>query len=72
MSILFLICSLFHSFLTRLIYRTFKELSKAEEQFSLCKELCEDLAGDMKKEGLKVVEVAFFILEHEQTSVFIL
>ncbi|KAL3063112.1 hypothetical protein OYC64_002820 [Pagothenia borchgrevinki] len=33
--------------------RTFKELSKAEEQFSLCKELCEDLAGDMKKEGLK-------------------
>ncbi|KAK1892170.1 DNA polymerase kappa [Dissostichus eleginoides] len=33
--------------------RTFKELSKVEEQFSFCKELCEDLAGDMKKEGLK-------------------
>ncbi|XP_027133428.1 DNA polymerase kappa [Larimichthys crocea] len=33
--------------------RTFKELSKAEEQLSLCRELCEDLAGDMKKEGLK-------------------
>ncbi|XP_040012303.1 DNA polymerase kappa [Xiphias gladius] len=33
--------------------RTFKELSKAEEQFSLCRELCEDLAEDMKKEYLK-------------------
>lgn len=33
--------------------RTFKELSKAEEQLSLCRELCEDLAEDMKKEGLK-------------------
>ncbi|XP_071338838.1 DNA polymerase kappa [Trachinotus anak] len=33
--------------------RTFKELSKAEEQFSLCRELCEDLAEDMKKEDLK-------------------
>ncbi|XP_030593570.1 DNA polymerase kappa isoform X2 [Archocentrus centrarchus] len=33
--------------------RTFKELSKAEEQLSLCKELCEDLADDMRKEGLK-------------------
>lgn len=37
------------------IYRTFKELSKAEEQLSLCRELCEDLAEDMKKEGLKVL-----------------
>lgn len=34
--------------------RTFKELSRAEEQFALCKTLCEDLAEDMKKEGLKV------------------
>uniref|UniRef100_A0A3P8NP14 DNA polymerase kappa n=1 Tax=Astatotilapia calliptera TaxID=8154 RepID=A0A3P8NP14_ASTCA len=33
--------------------RTFKELSKVEEQLSLCRELCEDLAEDMKKEGLK-------------------
>ncbi|KAM9744423.1 DNA polymerase kappa [Menidia menidia] len=33
--------------------RTFKELSKAEEQLSFCRELCEDLAEDMKKEGLK-------------------
>ncbi|XP_034026011.1 DNA polymerase kappa isoform X2 [Thalassophryne amazonica] len=33
--------------------RTFKELSKFEEQVSLCQELCEALAEDMKKEGLK-------------------
>ncbi|XP_055080391.1 DNA polymerase kappa [Periophthalmus magnuspinnatus] len=33
--------------------RTFKELSHPEEQFALCRELCEDLAEDMKKEGLK-------------------
>ncbi|XP_051279625.1 DNA polymerase kappa [Dicentrarchus labrax] len=33
--------------------RTFRELSEAEEQLSLCRELCEDLAQDMKKEGLK-------------------
>ncbi|XP_076588041.1 DNA polymerase kappa [Chaetodon auriga] len=33
--------------------RTFKEMSKAEEQLSLCRELCEDLAEDLKKEGLK-------------------
>ena len=26
----------------------------AEEQLSLCRELCEDLAADMKKEGLRV------------------
>uniref|UniRef100_A0A3Q3X702 DNA polymerase kappa n=1 Tax=Mola mola TaxID=94237 RepID=A0A3Q3X702_MOLML len=35
--------------------RTFKELNIAEEQLSLCRELCENLAEDMKKEGLKVV-----------------
>ncbi|XP_062238106.1 DNA polymerase kappa [Platichthys flesus] len=33
--------------------RTFRELNTAEEQFSLCRELCEDLAQDMKKEDLK-------------------
>ncbi|XP_075871261.1 DNA polymerase kappa isoform X2 [Nelusetta ayraudi] len=33
--------------------RTFRELSKAEEQLSLCRELCEDLANDLKKEDLK-------------------
>ncbi|KAJ0067475.1 hypothetical protein NL108_007947, partial [Boleophthalmus pectinirostris] len=33
--------------------RTFKELSYPEEQFALCRELCDDLAEDMKKEGLK-------------------
>ncbi|CAK6970502.1 DNA polymerase kappa [Scomber scombrus] len=33
--------------------RTFRELNKAEEQLSLCRELCEDLAEDMKKEDLK-------------------
>ncbi|XP_031164559.1 DNA polymerase kappa [Sander lucioperca] len=33
--------------------RTFKELSKVEEQLSLCRELCEDVAEDMKEEGLK-------------------
>ncbi|KAM9391879.1 DNA polymerase kappa isoform 1-T4 [Pholidichthys leucotaenia] len=33
--------------------RTFKELSKVEEEMSLCRDLCEDLAEDVKKEGLK-------------------
>ncbi|XP_068167823.1 DNA polymerase kappa [Antennarius striatus] len=33
--------------------RTFKELSKAEEQLSVCRELCEDLAECMEKEELK-------------------
>uniref|UniRef100_A0A3P8VVY4 DNA polymerase kappa n=1 Tax=Cynoglossus semilaevis TaxID=244447 RepID=A0A3P8VVY4_CYNSE len=33
--------------------RTFKELDKAEEHFSLCRQLCEDLAEDLKKENLK-------------------
>lgn len=36
-------------------FRTFKEISAVEEQLSLCHELCEDLANDLKKEGLKVV-----------------
>lgn len=35
------------------IERTFSELSKAEEQYSLCQELCRDLAQDLQKEGLK-------------------
>lgn len=30
-------------------------MSAAEEQLSQCRELCEDLANDLKKEGLKVV-----------------
>lgn len=54
---------LLHS-LTRNLYRTFKELSKAEEQLSLCRELCEDLAEDMKKEGLKVVNEGCFIISY--------
>lgn len=29
-------------------------MSAVEEQLSLCHELCEDLANDLKKEGLKV------------------
>ncbi|TNN74279.1 DNA polymerase kappa [Liparis tanakae] len=33
--------------------RTFKELSNVEEQMSFCRELCEDLAEDIKKTGLK-------------------
>ncbi|KAM9858107.1 DNA polymerase kappa [Aulostomus maculatus] len=33
--------------------RTFKELNRFEEQLSLCRELCEDLAQDMKREDLK-------------------
>nr|XP_061804093.1 DNA polymerase kappa-like [Nerophis lumbriciformis] len=33
--------------------RTFKELNKPEEQLSLCRELCEDLAQDLKREDLK-------------------
>lgn len=35
-------------------FRTFRELSKAEDQLSLCRELCEDLADDLKKEDMKV------------------
>lgn len=30
-------------------------MSAVEDQLSLCHELCEDLANDLKKEGLKVV-----------------
>ncbi|XP_076015925.1 DNA polymerase kappa isoform X2 [Genypterus blacodes] len=37
--------------------RTFKELSHVEEQLSLCRELCEDLAADMKKEALQAKTV---------------
>lgn len=33
--------------------RTFGEMSDAEEQYSLCRELCHDLAQDLQKEGLK-------------------
>ncbi|XP_066194628.1 DNA polymerase kappa isoform X2 [Sylvia atricapilla] len=33
--------------------RTFSEINKAEDQYSLCRELCRDLAQDLQKEGLK-------------------
>ncbi|XP_073933373.1 DNA polymerase kappa isoform X2 [Castor canadensis] len=33
--------------------RTFSEISKAEKQYSLCQELCSELAQDLQKEGLK-------------------
>ncbi|XP_064867708.1 DNA polymerase kappa isoform X3 [Oncorhynchus nerka] len=33
--------------------RTFGEMGALEEQFSLCKELCQDLALDLQKEALK-------------------
>lgn len=38
-----------------LSFRTFSEISKAEEQYSLCQELCSELAQDLQKEGLKVL-----------------
>lgn len=33
--------------------RTFGEMSDAEEQYSLCRDLCHDLAEDLQREGLK-------------------
>lgn len=52
--------------------RTFRELSKAEEQLSLCRELCEDLAVDLKKEDLKVgcsaLIAGLFLLESTEAS----
>ncbi|XP_069793619.1 DNA polymerase kappa isoform X2 [Narcine bancroftii] len=33
--------------------RTFGEISKASEQYSLCRELCRDLEEDLRKEGLR-------------------
>uniref|UniRef100_A0A3Q2YFA2 DNA polymerase kappa n=1 Tax=Hippocampus comes TaxID=109280 RepID=A0A3Q2YFA2_HIPCM len=38
-------------------HQTFKELNRPDEQLSLCRELCEDLAQDLKKEDLKVLLV---------------
>lgn len=35
------------------VERTFSEINKAEEQYSLCQELCSELAQDLKKEGIK-------------------
>uniref|UniRef100_A0A672GX31 DNA polymerase kappa n=1 Tax=Salarias fasciatus TaxID=181472 RepID=A0A672GX31_SALFA len=35
-------------------HETFKEMNKTEEQMSLCRELCEELAADLKKEDLKL------------------
>ncbi|NWX43799.1 POLK polymerase, partial [Steatornis caripensis] len=36
-----------------LYLRTFSEINTAEDQYSLCRELCRDLALDLQKEGLK-------------------
>ncbi|NXI49958.1 POLK polymerase, partial [Chloroceryle aenea] len=33
--------------------RTFSEMNTAEDQYSLCRELCKDLAQELQKEGLK-------------------
>ncbi|XP_007903546.1 DNA polymerase kappa isoform X2 [Callorhinchus milii] len=35
------------------IERTFNEICKAEEQYSLCRDLCSDLAEDLHKNGLR-------------------
>ncbi|XP_037657901.1 DNA polymerase kappa isoform X4 [Choloepus didactylus] len=35
------------------VERTFSEISKSEDQYSLCQELCSELAQDLQKEGLK-------------------
>ncbi len=37
-----------------LSFRTFGEMSDAEEQYSLCRDLCHDLAQDLQRGGLKV------------------
>uniref|UniRef100_A0A2K6UZK8 DNA polymerase kappa n=1 Tax=Saimiri boliviensis boliviensis TaxID=39432 RepID=A0A2K6UZK8_SAIBB len=41
------------------VERTFSEINKAEEQYSLCQELCSELAQDLQKEGLKVAQVEY-------------
>ncbi|XP_027490611.1 DNA polymerase kappa isoform X2 [Corapipo altera] len=33
--------------------KTFSEINRAEDQYSLCRELCRDLAQELQKEGLK-------------------
>uniref|UniRef100_A0AC11CAR3 DNA polymerase kappa n=1 Tax=Ovis aries TaxID=9940 RepID=A0AC11CAR3_SHEEP len=38
------------------VERTFSEISKAEEQYSLCQELCSELAQDLQKKGLKITQ----------------
>lgn len=43
-----------------LFLRTFSEISKAEDQYSLCQELCRELAQDLQKEGLKVFFYSIF------------
>uniref|UniRef100_A0A673GUA6 DNA polymerase kappa n=1 Tax=Sinocyclocheilus rhinocerous TaxID=307959 RepID=A0A673GUA6_9TELE len=45
--------NLFVLFLFTLSFRTFGEMSDAEEQYSLCRALCHDLAQDLQREGLK-------------------
>lgn len=39
------------------VERTFSEINKTEEQYSLCQELCTELAQDLQKEGLKAKTV---------------
>uniref|UniRef100_A0A2K5JYW2 DNA polymerase kappa n=1 Tax=Colobus angolensis palliatus TaxID=336983 RepID=A0A2K5JYW2_COLAP len=41
------------------VERTFSEINKVEEQYSLCEELCSELARDLQKEGLKVAQVEY-------------
>uniref|UniRef100_A0A2K6GTS7 DNA polymerase kappa n=1 Tax=Propithecus coquereli TaxID=379532 RepID=A0A2K6GTS7_PROCO len=41
------------------VERTFSEINKAEEQYSLCQELCSELAQDLQKEGLKVAQAEY-------------
>uniref|UniRef100_A0A8D2CNV5 DNA polymerase kappa n=1 Tax=Sciurus vulgaris TaxID=55149 RepID=A0A8D2CNV5_SCIVU len=41
------------------VERTFSEISKAEEQYILCQELCSELAQDLQKEGLKVTQAEY-------------
>lgn len=38
-------------------------MSKAEEQYSLCQELCSELAQDLQKEGLKVLYLDVVFLD---------
>uniref|UniRef100_A0A8C5K2V3 DNA polymerase kappa n=1 Tax=Jaculus jaculus TaxID=51337 RepID=A0A8C5K2V3_JACJA len=44
------------------VERTFSEISKAEEQYSLCQELCGELAQDLQKEGLKYLNILCIVL----------
>ncbi|NXS71868.1 POLK polymerase, partial [Pandion haliaetus] len=43
----------FHTEKKILYLRTFSEINTAEDQYSMCRELCRDLAQELQKEGLK-------------------